>query len=73
ASGSLLTVDEGLMNALIFGCRSLSGFALHAFLSDHVVQQTLGELFGLLATGALKPLIGGSYAFDAIVDAHAAL
>ncbi|WP_174917057.1 quinone oxidoreductase family protein [Burkholderia lata] len=73
ASGHLLTVDESLMTALIFGCRSLSGFALHAFLADHVVRQTLGELFGLLATGALKPLIGGSYAFDAIVDAHAAL
>jgi len=73
ASGHLLTVDESLMNALIFGCRSLSGFALHAFLADHVVRQALGELFGLLATGALKPLIGGSYAFDAIVDAHAAL
>ncbi|WP_174950553.1 quinone oxidoreductase family protein [Burkholderia lata] len=73
ASGHLLTVDESLMNALIFGCRSLSGFALHAFLADHVVRQTLGELFGLLATGALKPLIGGSYAFDAIADAHAAL
>lgn len=73
ASGHLLTVDESLMNALIFGCRSLSGFALHAFLADHVVRQTLGELFGLLATGALKPLIGGSYGFDAIVDAHAAL
>ncbi|MBN3730443.1 zinc-binding dehydrogenase [Burkholderia sp. Tr-20390] len=73
ASGQLLAVDDSLMNALIFGCRSLSGFALHAFLADHVVQQTLGELFGLLATGALKPLIGGSYALDAIVDAHAAL
>ena len=60
ASGQLLAVDDSLMNALIFGCRSLSGFALHAFLADHVVQQTLGELFGLLATGALKPLIGAA-------------
>ncbi|WP_176047156.1 zinc-binding dehydrogenase [Burkholderia sp. BCC1644] len=73
ASGQLLTVDEYLMNALIFGCRSLSGFALYAFLTDEVVRRTLGELFGLLATGALKPLIGGSYAFDAIADAHRAL
>ncbi|MDI9682702.1 hypothetical protein QM334_38930, partial [Burkholderia cenocepacia] len=50
ASGQLLTVDDALMNALIFGCRSVSGFALHAFLNDDVVRRTLGELFGLLAT-----------------------
>lgn len=73
ASGQLLTIDEALMNALIFGCRSVSGFALHAFLNEHVVRRTLGELFGLLATGKLKPLIGGSYGFDAIADAHHAL
>ncbi|WP_071334213.1 quinone oxidoreductase family protein [Burkholderia contaminans] len=73
ASGQLLTVDEALMNALIFGCRSVSGFALYAFLNDEVVRRTLAELFGLLATGKLKPLIGGSYAFDAIADAHQAL
>jgi NADPH2:quinone reductase len=51
----------------------VSGFALHAFLNDDVVRRTLGELFGLLATGKLKPLIGGSYGFDAIADAHHAL
>ncbi|WP_448167613.1 quinone oxidoreductase family protein [Burkholderia ambifaria] len=73
ASGQLLTVDENLMGALIFGCRSLSGFALHAFLGDDVVRRTLGELFSLLASGQLKPLIGGSYAFEAIADAHHAL
>ncbi len=73
ASGQLLTVDETLMNILIFGCRSLSGFALHAFLTNDVVHKALIELFGLLATGKLKPLIGGSYGFDAIADAHRAL
>ncbi|AYQ37959.1 alcohol dehydrogenase [Burkholderia aenigmatica] len=73
ASGRLLTIDENLMNALIFGSRSVSGFALYAFLADDVVRRTIAELFELLAAGALKPLIGGSFAFDAVADAHRAL
>ncbi len=70
ASGRLLTVDERLMGALIFGCRTLSGFALYALLSDDIVREEIVELFGLLETGAIKPIIGGSYAFDEAVDAH---
>ncbi|WP_176039251.1 quinone oxidoreductase family protein [Burkholderia stabilis] len=73
ASGRLLTVDETLMNTLIFGCRTISGFALYAFLTDEVVRRTIGELFALLANGALKPLIGGTYALEAAADAHTAI
>lgn len=54
--------------ALIGGSRTVAGF----WLVDHLdeVPAAVGELLGLVAEGALTPIVGGSYALEDAPRAH---
>ena len=54
--------------ALIGGSRTVAGF----WLVDHLdrVPAVVGELLGLVAEGALQPIVGGAYALEDAARAH---
>jgi NADPH2:quinone reductase len=54
--------------ALIGGSRTVAGF----WLVDHLdrVPAVVGELLGLVAEGALRPIVGGSYPLEDAARAH---
>ena len=47
------------------------GFWLRdCFRRPNMVKDAMSELFGLVATGKLKPLLGGDYALSDAAQAH---
>ncbi|SON56613.1 Quinone oxidoreductase 1 [Hartmannibacter diazotrophicus] len=58
---------------LIFNNQSLTGFALVPLLTPDILRQSLGDLFGLAASGALKVEIGRTFPLAEAAEAHRAL
>ena len=56
--------------AMIFKNQSLTGFALAPLLTPEGLKADLDELFGLVASGALRVTIGGRFGLEAAAEAH---
>jgi NADPH2:quinone reductase len=57
--------------ALMHGSKTISGFWLaNCFAKPEMMGSVIGELFALVATGKLKPVIGASYPLEEAAKAH---
>ncbi|CAB4763236.1 MAG: zinc-binding dehydrogenase [Actinobacteria bacterium] len=60
--------------ALVGGTKTVSGFWLaHCFNNKELLNDVIVELFGLILSGALKPVIGPVFPLSKATDAHRAI
>ena len=60
--------------SLVGGTKTVSGFWLaHCFNSKELLNDVIVELFALIQSGALKPVIGPVFALSKADDAHRAI
>ena len=60
--------------ALMHGSKTISGFWLaNCFGSKEMMNDVIAELFDLIASGKLKPVIGATYPLSQAADAHRAM
>ena len=56
------------------GSKSVSGFWLaHCFGKKELLYDVILELFGLISSGALKPIVGATYPLSQARQAHEAM
>ncbi len=59
--------------ALMFGNKSIKGFALFTVMTPDGARAALAEMFAMLADGRLKLLPGAAFPFERAGDAHGAM
>jgi NADPH2:quinone reductase len=59
--------------ALMFGGKSIRGFALFTVMTPEGARAALAQMFAMLADGRMKLLPGAAFAFDDAADAHRAM
>lgn len=68
-----LTIGPAEATSLNFKNQSIVGFSLAGFSSPEHVRSGLSELYGLVAQGRVRTIIGGRYPLSKVADAHRAL
>ncbi len=68
-----LAVGSAEAMRLNFKNQSIVGFSLVGFSSPEHVRNGLSELYGLIAQGRARSIIGGRYPLNQVADAHRAL
>jgi NADPH2:quinone reductase len=57
--------------ALMAGTKTVSGFWLsHCFAKPELFHDVIAELFGLIAAGTIRPVIGSRFALSEAIAAH---
>ena len=60
--------------ALMHGSKTIAGFWLaNCFAKKELMHDVIAELFTLIKSGKLKPVIGGTYPLDQAKDAHTSM
>lgn len=59
--------------ALMFGNKSIKGFALFTVMTPEGARAALADMFAMLADGRIKLLPGAAFPFDRAADAHRAM
>lgn len=60
--------------SLMHGSKTISGFWLaNCFGSKEMMNDVIAELFALISSGAIKPVIGATYPLSKAADAHKAM
>ena len=73
AASEAPSADSGKFSpgALMAGSKTVSGFWLsHCFTKPELFHNVIAELFGLIAAGTIRPVIGSRFALSEAITAH---